>query len=1256
MTAPTGRTWVRRLWPHLRKQRRALVVCATLSVVGQALVGLLPLVQKIILDDAVLQQRRPLVPWLATLLLLGSVGFALHYFRRYLAARTSLELQHDLRVAIHRHLHTLDFARHDQLSSGDVMSRATGDVTLIQMFVNQLPLLIANVSLLVVALVVMTSLSPPLACVIAVFVPAFLLLSVRYRDLIFPSSFQDQRLAGAVAGVVEEAVSGVRVVKAFGQEQRELSLLVERARELFGSRLRTARLTAHYSATLQALPGLAQLGVLLLGGLLALNGRVSLGVFLAFCSYLVQLIAPVRLLSGMLGSSQQARAGAERVLQLLDLEPLVRDLPNAKRLDHCAGAVQLEHVSFAFAGGEPVLRDITLDIAPGERLGIVGSSGSGKSTLSLLLARFYDPAAGVVRLDGHDVRELSLDSLRRNVGVVFEDSFLFSSTIRENIAFGRPGATATEVESAARAASAHDFISALPEGYDTCLGERGLTLSGGQRQRIALARIFLANPRVLVLDDATSAIDAETEEAIHGALESLMKGRTTIVIAHRQSTLRLAQRVVVLERGQVVAQGSNEALLATSPLYRTLLAGPELGELEAPALVRRTEVDARAWPEDAAREGAERAASVASAVSFTQLRSMSGGGGGGGHRDLGGNRAAFAHGSAELLERVARLSPVRDEPDVDGTILTGAGKPVSLAGLLRYFRSSLLLGLLLVTIDAITSLSAPLLIGHAVDHAIVTASSRTLLISALLLAVVQLVSWLNARTMQLHTARTAERMLFTLRTRTFAHLQRLSLAYYDRELSGRIMTRMTTDIEAFAQLLQQGLLTAVVSLLSSLGVFGVLLAMNARLCLVAFSVLPLLLLGTAVFRRYSAQAYLHARERIGALYGNLHESLAGVRVTQAFSRRDVSEARFVGLSLAYRDARLRSMQLIALYFPFLQLLSVLAKTATLGFGAAQVASGRVSAGVLIAFLLYLDHFFTPIQQLSMVFDQWIQARVSLGRVRELLSTQTLTPESAHARDPGTITGDIRFEGVHFAYAPGLPEALRGVDLHVSPGETVALVGTTGAGKSTFVKLAARFYDPTQGQVLIDGQPLTELGLDAFRRQLGYVPQEPFLFSGSVRSNIAYGRPEASDLEVEQAARNVGAHELIAALPQGYHTPVTASGRSLSQGQRQLLCLARAELVNPSILLLDEATSNLDLGTEAEVQRAMRRIARGRTTLLIAHRLQTARAADRIVVVNDGQLVESGSHDELVRASGRYAKLWEAFHRAERSLVPIRATA
>jgi len=1219
-------------------------------VFSQILIGLLPLLQKVIVDDAVIAQRRSLWPWLAGLLALGAASFWLQYFRRYLSARTSLDLQHDLRLAIHRHLHALDFARHDQLSAGDVMSRAAGDVTLIQMFLNQVPMLAANLTLLIVALGVMFALSKTLCLVIAIFVPVFVFFAIRFRDRIFPSSWNDQRLLGAVAGVVEEAVSGARVVKAFAQEARELSLLIANARELFRSRLRTTRLTARYSSTLQALPAFAQLGVLLLGGFLALHGRVSLGVFLAFSSYLIQLLAPIRLLSGMLASSQQARAGAERVLELLDLEPRIGDHPRSRPLAHCTGRIELDHVAFGYADSEPILEDVTLSIAPGERLGIVGGSGSGKTTLALLIARFYDPKSGQVRIDGQDVRDYALDSLRRQVGIVFEDSFLFSTTIAENIALARPGASASEIEAAARAAQAHGFIAALPQGYATRVGERGATLSGGQRQRISLARAILANPKILILDDATSAIDADTEEDIHRSLESVMSERTTVIIAHRQSTLRLATRVVVLAEGRVVAQGTNEELLESSELYRQLLTGPDPeAETESdPPLPPATELDPAAWPTQTDSASIGRVASVESQVSFAAMRSASAsGGGGGGPRDLGGARAAFVAETPELLARVAALPPLTGEPEVDVQALTRAHTGFSVRAFLRPFCVSLLLGLLLIVVDALTTLCAPLLIGRGVDRAIVGHSLKELLLVSAALFLVQVVSWVNANAMQFQTGRTAERLLFALRTRTFAHLSWLSLDYYDRELGGRIMTRMTTDIEAFAQLLQQGLLTAVVSLLSCSGVLALLWLMDPRLSLAVFGILPLLIAGTLVFRRLSAKAYLQARERISAANANLQEGLAGVRVTQAWSRQAEALSHFTDLSQGYRDARLRSLQLLSLYFPFLQLLSVLGKAATLAIGAGQIARGELSAGVLIAFLLYLDQFFTPLQQLSMVFDQGIQARVSLARIRDLLGTPSRTPEVLEPAPLGRLRGALGFQNVRFAYSASAPEALRGVTLDILPGEVVALVGTTGAGKSTFVKLAARFYDATSGTVSIDGIPITDLSLRAFREQLGYVPQDPFLFSGTIRSNIAYGRPDATDQEVEFAARAVGAHAFIAALPNGYLTPINSSGHSLSAGQRQLLCLARAELVDPALLILDEATSNLDLQTEAEVQRAMRRVARGRTTLLIAHRLQTARVADRIVVIEDGLIAEQGKHEELIRARGRYAKLWEAFRRAER---------
>jgi ATP-binding cassette subfamily B protein len=368
-----------------------------------------------------------------------------------------------------------------------------------------------------------------------------------------------------------------------------------------------------------------------------------------------------------------------------------------------------------------------------------------------------------------------------------------------------------------------------------------------------------------------------------------------------------------------------------------------------------------------------------------------------------------------------------------------------------------------------------------------------------------------------------------------------------------------------------------------------------------------------------------------------------VRVSQAYAQEERNQEGFRQVSSEYLDARLDAQRMVSIYSPFVEFLSEVAAAAVLGYGAYLVAHHGVTAGSVIAFLLYLDLFFSPIQQLSQVFDTYQQARASMQKISELMATPTSTPLAATPVVPERLRGEITFEDVRFKYPTGVDVALAGVDLTIHPGETVALVGETGAGKSTIVKLVARFYDATAGRVLIDGTDITTLDLNAYRQQLGYVPQEAFLFSGTIRDNIAYGRPSASDAAVEDAARAVGAHDFIATLPGGYLHEVSERGRSLSSGQRQLIALARARLVDPRILLLDEATSNLDLGTEARVQRAMGIVAHGRTTLLIAHRLQTARTADRIIVVDGGKIVAQGSHDQLVAdPDSPYARMWAAF--------------
>jgi ATP-binding cassette, subfamily B, bacterial len=465
------------------------------------------------------------------------------------------------------------------------------------------------------------------------------------------------------------------------------------------------------------------------------------------------------------------------------------------------------------------------------------------------------------------------------------------------------------------------------------------------------------------------------------------------------------------------------------------------------------------------------------------------------------------------------------------------------------------------------------------------------------------------------------------------------------------MTRMTTDVDALSTFLQTGLVTAAVSLLTFLGILVALLAIDVQLALVVFAALPPLIIGTVFFRRHSVKAYELARERISVVNADLQESVAGLRMVQAFRREELGADRFAERSDGYRRARVHGQWLISVYFPFVQLLASLATAAVLVVGAGRVSDGTLTAGALIAYLLYIELFFAPVQQLSQVFDGYQQASVSLGRIQGLLREKTTTPTAERPRPVGSLRGEITFRNVHFHYsaagggtAVGAPEdaALVDIDLTIPAGQTVAFVGETGAGKSTLMKLVARFHDPASGAVLVDGTDLRDLDLTEYRHHLGVVPQEPYLFPGTVRDAIAYGRPRATDAEVEAAARAVGAHDMIASLPEGYLHPVSERGRNLSAGQRQLIALARAELVSPDILLLDEATAALDLATEGLVNQATDRLAGRRTTLVVAHRLTTAARADRVVVLDHGRVVEDGTHAGLLAREGRYAELWRTF--------------
>ncbi|MFK0116924.1 ABC transporter ATP-binding protein [Streptomyces sp. NPDC090994] len=1236
------RGWARRLAGYAWRYPKDVVLALGASLGGMAVMALVPLITKVIIDDVIGDKSRSMATWAGLLVGAAVVVYGLTFLRRYYGGRLALDVQHDLRTDMYDAITRLDGRRQDELSTGQVVGRATSDLQLIQSLLFMLPMTIGNVLLFLISLVIMAWLSPPLTLVALAVAPALWFIARRSRSRLHPATWYAQAQAAAVAGVVDGAVSGVRVVKGFGQEEQETGKLRRIGRKLFAARLRTVRLNAAYTPALQAVPALGQVAMLALGGWLAVHGHITLGTFVAFSTYLAQLVGPVRMLAMVLTVAQQARAGTERVLELIDTEPVIEDGTLELPADAPA-TVEFDGVSFGYdtASGthSPVLDGLSFEIRAGETLAVVGASGSGKSTVSLLLPRFYDVTRGAVLVGGHDVRELTLRSLRAAIAPVPEDSFLFSDTVRANIAYGRPDATDEEIEAAARAAQADGFIRELPDGYDTTVGEHGLTLSGGQRQRVALARALLTDPRLLVLDDATSAVDARVEHEIHEALREAMHGRTTLLIAHRRSTLNLADRIAVLDAGRLADIGTHEELQQRCALYRRLLTDPdELGAVSPGHTVRSAGPveDTSVRDELDAEFDAERGITPRLWTGEREPRDAA----------LAGTPA-----TPGLLAQVEALPPATGTPDIDEEQAVRPEESYGLRRLLRGFGRPLLISLALVAVDAGMGLLLPVLIRHGIDDGVTRLALGAVWAASLLGLLAVLAQWCAQSAEIRMTGRTGERVLYALRLKIFAQLQRLGLDYYERELTGRIMTRMTTDVDALSTFLQTGLVTAFVSVVTFFGIMVVLLALDLQLALVVFATLPLLVVGTFFFRRASVKAYELARERVSVVNADLQETVAGLRIVQAFGRERDGGRRFAERSRGYRQARVRGQLLISVYFPFVQLLASAAAAAVLVVGGGRIDDATLTTGALVAYLLYIDLFFAPVQQLSQVFDGYQQASVSLGRIQELLRVPTSTKAAEQPLDVPSLRGEIAFEGVRFAYGAE-EEAIGGVDLRIPAGQTVAFVGETGAGKSTLVKLVARFYDPTGGRVTVDGHDLRDLDLAAYRHRLGVVPQEAYLFPGTVRDAIAYGRPDATDAEVEAAARAVGAHEMIATLDGGYLHEVAERGRNLSAGQRQLIALARAELVDPDILLLDEATAALDLATEAQVDQAADRIAGRRTTLVVAHRLTTAARADRVVVMHGGRVAEDGTHEELLARGGRYARLWRAFVGATEPEEPV----
>ncbi|MEV6659357.1 ABC transporter ATP-binding protein [Nocardia fluminea] len=1184
--------WIRRLWRLCLQHPRLLAGIVASVLAGAAVAIAAPLATKRAVDAAQVGDTAVIGSAAALLAGLAVTRFVVTFARRLWAGKLSLEVQHSLRISLLAALQRLDGAGQDAIRTGQVVSRSITDLQLVQGLLAMVPWSGLAVLQFVLSAVVMVWLSPPLALAALLVAPAMAVIVWRVRPRLYAATWSAQQRAADLAEHVEQTVTGVRVVKGFGQESRMVDILERHGRLLFAERMRAARINARFAPVVSALPQAGLVAVIIVGGILAAHGQIGVGTFLAFTAYLATMTSSARTITSVVIMGQLTEAAVDRVFGVIDAAPVLVDPDDPAELPPGPLGIEFDAVGFGFEADQPVLQDLDLTVRPGETVAVIGPAGSGKSTLSLLLPRFYAPDTGRISLVGADgtrvdLADLRAEELRGAVGVVFDDPFLFSDTIAANIALGKPDATDAEIAAAATAAAADEFITALPEGYDTVIGERGLTLSGGQRQRIALARVLLTRPRVLVLDDATSAVDAVTEAEIFRRLPD-PGGRTTLILAHRESTLAQADRVIRLPAptGSVVPAATG-------------LATPR-GDAGKPRSMASASNDLSETP---------------------QLRAA-----------------------------VDALPPATEEPALPGDLR--APQPgFGLRALLRPVRGLVCVVVSLLIVDALVGVAFPPLVRYAIDTGVTAGDDTALLVSGVIGIGLVLIGLVVGAVVTVLTARTGERVLFGLRVRSYAQLQRLGLDFYERELSGRIMTRMTTDVDALSTFLQTGVATGLVALITLIGVAVGLFFIDAGLAVVVLVAVAPMLLATLAFRRVSSVAYTVSRERVSVVNAGFQENIAGLRAVQAARNEPAAARRFAEYSHRYRDARIRAQRAIAAYFSFGLAWADVALAVVVYLGANAVADGRTTTGTLVAFVLYLGLLFSPIQELSQVFDGYQQAKVGLRRIGELLrTTSSIAADPPDAISVDRLRGEIVFDDVRFRYPGANAPALDGVSFTVPAGATLALVGPTGAGKSTIVKLLARLYDlppdRAAGAIRVDGVDLRKFVLTEYRTRLGIVPQEVHLFTGDVASNIAFGQTFATSVDIAAAADAVGASAMIDGLPGKMRYPVGERGRWLSAGQRQLIALARAELVDPDLLILDEATSTLDPETEASVLVASRSLARGRTTVVVAHRLATAARADLVAVVEHGRIVEFGAPSDLLASSGQYSRLWAAGLEAE----------
>jgi len=1179
----------RRLWQLTRGLRGCIALAVLLglvaSVVGIARFAILGVLLSGVFNGAGFVAIA--IPALGVAAAVALRGVVDHH-RTMISHRTATRVQEDLRGRLYDKIATLGPAWFAGERTGGVMLSIVDGVEQLQTFFGQYVPQVTIAALTPVAIFVFIAFwDVPVATVMLVFALVTLIAPTVFLHIERRSSHGRQGALKSFGSEFLDGVQGLPTLKAFGQSGAYGRRLADRARELCDSSLRVISIGVMTRGITDCGVAVGAAAALSLAAWRVSHGLMSIQALLIVLMAGTEVFRPLRDLRMVLHQGILGQSAAVGINALFAAQPLVpaQSIDRRRTSGPLLPTIAFEDVYFAYPGGRGAAHDgLSFTVAAGEKIGIVGPSGSGKSSIARLLLRLFDPQRGTVRIGGYDLKTLDPEALGRMIAVVHQDTYLFYGTVEENLRLGKPDAEREEIEAAARDANAHEFIMALPHGYSAMIGERGIMLSGGQRQRLAIARALLRDAPILILDEALSSVDAENEAVIQQAIDRLSAGRTTLILAHRLSSVIGADRILVLDKGRIVETGRHAELIRRDGAYRRLMGGQ--------AEEREDEL-AFAADDPRARDYGDRGEIEASGETATDAMASA---------------AAAVGWGATLGTLVQIIKPWRRRFGI--VVTSGIARVAAFIGV----------GVLSALAVAAVKTGSPF--------------GYLLILLGLAAPLAGLLHWLES--WLAHDI--AYRLLAELRIDLFRKLDSLAPAYLVRRRSGDLVALANQDIETIEYFFAHTVAPALVAILVP---STVLVALTLVAWPIAMALLPFVLfagLAPVLMRARIDRLGADARDTLGLLGAYVTETIQGLADLFAFQAMDGRRRGFMDLVRGYQRIRLELLRDLSSQTAQLEIATGLGGLAVAVVGARLAAEHQLAATTLPLLILLALASFLPISEIANVSRQLADTIASTRRYYAVQREQPAVTDGPLYPPAPAGGSTIRFEGVSFSYPGARRPALSDIQLEVPAGSTIALVGPSGAGKTTIANLLLRFWDPNGGRILIDGVDLHDFQLDHLRARMSLVSQDTYLFNDTLRANVLLARPEAGETAIRRALEQAALADFVASLSEGLDTMVGERGVQLSGGQRQRVAIARAFLKNAPTLILDEATSHLDAVSEAQVREALDALMRNRTTIVIAHRLSTVRDADRLAVLDRGHLVETGSHGELLARNGLYARL------------------